>query len=52
MILLYTIIYIWFPWVTGAVLVVIVWLLDLQLPMQSVPIATNVSSNPTQAKCT
>ena len=27
---------------------VIVWLLDLQLPMQSVPITTNiVSSNPT-----
>jgi hypothetical protein len=30
-------------------MVVIVWLLDLQLPMQSVPITSNVvSSNPTQ----
>jgi hypothetical protein len=30
--------------------VVIAWLLDLQLPMQSVPITTNiVSLNPTQA---
>ena len=29
-------------------MVVIVWLLDLQLPMQSVPITSNnVSSNPT-----
>jgi hypothetical protein len=33
--------------------VVIVWYLDLQLPVQSVPITTNVvSSNPAQAKCT
>ena len=34
-------------------MVVIVWQLDLQLPMQSVPITTNhvVSSNPTQARC-
>ena len=32
----------------GAFVVMIVWLLDLQLPMQSVPITTNVvSSNPT-----
>ena len=31
----------------GAVMVMIVWYLDLQLPMQSVPITTNVmSSNP------
>ena len=31
----------------GAVVVVIVWLLDLQLPVQSVTITTNVvSSNP------
>jgi hypothetical protein len=31
----------------------IVWWLDLQLPMHSVPITTNgVSSNSTQAKCT
>jgi hypothetical protein len=35
------------------VMVVIVWYLYLQLPMQSVPITTNVvSSNPTQAGCT
>jgi len=28
-------------------------MVDLQLPMQSVPITTNfVSSNPTQARCT
>ena len=34
----------------GTIVVVIVWWLDLQLPMQSVPITTNiVSSNPTQA---
>ena len=33
----------------GAVLVMIVWLLYLQLPVQSVPIATKVmSSNPAQ----
>jgi hypothetical protein len=30
----------------GAVVVVILWLLDLQLPVQSVPITTKVSSNP------
>jgi hypothetical protein len=31
----------------------IVWLLDLQLPVQSVPITTNaVSSNPAQVRCT
>ena len=30
----------------GTILVVIVWSLDLQLPMLSVPITTNVSSNP------
>ena len=35
---------------SGAVVVVIVWLVDLQLPVQSVPITTEVvSSNPTQA---
>jgi len=34
-------------------MVVIVWLLDLQLPMQSVPIITKVVSlNPSQARCT
>ena len=37
----------------GAIVVVIIWLLDLYLPMQSVPITTNVlSSNPAQARCT
>jgi hypothetical protein len=37
----------------GTIVVVIVWQLDLQLPMQSVPITTNiVSSNPAQARCT
>jgi hypothetical protein len=30
---------------SGAVMVVIVWLLDLQLPMQSVPITTKVVSS-------
>ena len=35
----------------GAVMVLIVWYLDLQLPMQSVPITTNVvSSNLTHGK--
>jgi hypothetical protein len=34
----------------GAAVAVIVWALDLQLPMKSVPITTKVvSSNPTQA---
>jgi hypothetical protein len=37
----------------GTVVVVIVWYLDLQLTMQSVPITTYVvSSNPAQARCT
>ena len=37
----------------GAVVVVIVWSLDLQLPVQSVFITTSVvSSNPAQARCT
>jgi hypothetical protein len=36
------------PLTQGAVIVVIIWQLDLQLPMQSVPITTNVESlNPT-----
>ena len=36
----------------GAVVVVFVLLLDFQLPVQSVPITTNVvGSNPTQARC-
>ena len=36
----------------GAVVVVIVWWLDLQLPVQSMPITINVvSSNPAQVRC-
>ena len=36
----------------GGIVVVIVWQLDLQLPMQSVTITTNVvSSNPAHARC-
>ena len=39
--------------VFGAVVAVIVWLLDLQLPVQSVHITTKVVSvNPAQARCT
>ena len=35
----------------GAVMVVIVWYLHFQLPVQSVPITTNVlSSSPTQTR--
>ena len=38
-------------YITGAVVAVIVWLLDLQLPMQSMPITTDgVSSNLAQDK--
>jgi len=38
---------------TGAVVVMIVWWLDLQLPMQSVPITTNVMSlNPAEVSST
>jgi len=34
-------------------MVMIVWQLDLELPMQSVPITTNiVSLNPPQVRCT
>ena len=37
--------------IIGAVMVVIIWQLDLQLPMQSVPITTKVVSlNPTHGK--
>jgi hypothetical protein len=37
----------------GAIAVVMVWQLDLQLHMQSVPITTNVASlNPVQVRCT
>jgi len=36
---------------SGAVIVVMVWLLDLQLTVQSVPITTEVvSSNPTHGE--
>jgi hypothetical protein len=36
----------------GADVVVIVWKFDLQLPVQSVPITTNVVSlNPAHARC-
>jgi hypothetical protein len=34
-----------FPLEKGAIVAVIVWWLDLQLPMQSVPIATDVVSS-------
>jgi hypothetical protein len=38
---------------TRAIVVVILWWLDLQLPMHSVPITTKVVSvNPTQTGCT
>jgi hypothetical protein len=33
------------PFLVGAVVAVIVWYLDLQLPMQSVPITTDVVSS-------
>ena len=37
----------------GAIVVVIAYQLDLQLPMQSVPITTNVvRSNPAKVMCT
>jgi len=41
-------------WTNGlAIVVVVVWLLDLQLPIQSVPITTNiVSSNHAHVGCT
>jgi hypothetical protein len=39
------------PTLAGAIVAVIVWLLDLQLPMQSVPITNDVvSSNIDQGK--
>ena len=42
-----------YPSFCTAVMVVMVWWLDFQLPMQSMPITTNVVSlNPAQAKCT
>ena len=34
------------------IMVVIVWYLDLQLPLQSVPITIEASSNPAKATCT
>jgi hypothetical protein len=36
--------------IAGAVMVVIIWLLDLQLPVQSVLITTDVNSNPAHVK--
>ena len=40
------------PNIFVAVVVVIIWYLDLQIPMQSMPITTNVvSSNFAQARC-
>ena len=42
-----------FPLLYEAVVVLIVWLLNIQLHVQSVHITTNVvSSNPTQVRCT
>jgi len=42
-----------FTWKSGVVVVFILWKLDIQLPMQSVPITTNVViSNPAQARRT
>ena len=39
--------------IVGAFVVMIIWQLDLQIPMQSVPITTSVvSSNPTEGWCT
>ena len=39
--------------ILGTIVIVIVWWLNLQLPVYSVPITTEVvSSNPVQAKCT
>jgi len=34
-----------FPVLSGAVVVVLIWLLDIQLPLQSVPITTDVLSS-------
>ena len=43
---------VFFNQLLGAVVVVIVWYFDLQLPVQSVPITSNVvGSNPDQARC-
>ena len=42
-----------FKWSSGSVVVMIVWHLDLQLSVQSVPIIANVvSSNLAQMRCT
>jgi hypothetical protein len=41
------------PNIFVAVVVVIIWYLDLQIPMQSMPITTNVvSSNSAEERCT
>ena len=46
------VLYMYPPHIFGAVVVVMIWYLDLQIPIQSVPIITNVvSSNFTQARC-
>jgi hypothetical protein len=37
----------------GAVMVMIIWYLDIQLPVQSLPITTNVVNlNPANGRCT
>jgi hypothetical protein len=37
----------------GAVMVVTIWYLDIQLPVQSLPITTNVVNlNPANGRCT
>jgi len=38
--------------IMGAIMAMIVWYLDLLLPMQAVPITTEVSSNPSQPRWT
>ena len=46
------VLYMYPPNIFVAVVVVIIWYLDLQIPMQSMPITTNVvSSNFAQARC-
>ena len=47
------VLYMYPPNIFGAVVVVIIWYLDLQIPMQSMPITTNVvSSNSAEKRCT
>lgn len=53
MVLVYYIDYFGDCYLSEAVVVVIVWYLDLQLPMQAFPITTKVvSSNPAEARLT